>query len=111
MLAVFVSSLLRSRMSPGAWRALHWLAYLSWPVAVAHTFGMGTDAREGWVVLLGVACVTSVAVALAWRLRSTTRQAVARTAAWPAGAPGAVEAVPKKHLALGRRGHRGPDGA
>ena len=46
MIAVFVSSLLRARMRPGTWRAVHWLAYLSWPVALAHTFGMGTDAGE-----------------------------------------------------------------
>ena len=53
MIAVFVTSLLRARMRPGTWRAVHWLAYLSWPVALAHTFGMGTDAREGWVIVLG----------------------------------------------------------
>ena len=46
MVAVFVSSLLRARMRPGTWRAVHWLAYLCWPVALAHTFGMGTDAGE-----------------------------------------------------------------
>ena len=61
MLAVFVTSLLRARMRPGTWRAVHWIAYLSWPVALAHAFGMGTDAREGWVIVLGVACVASVA--------------------------------------------------
>ena len=44
MIAVFVSSLLRARMRPQTWRAIHWLAYLSWPVALAHTFGLGTDA-------------------------------------------------------------------
>ena len=43
MAAVFVTSLLRSRLRPGTWRAVHWLAYLCWPVALAHTFGMGTD--------------------------------------------------------------------
>ena len=69
MLAVFVSSLLRASMRPGTWRAVHWLAYLSWPVALAHTFGMGTDAGEGWVIVLGVVCVAAVAAALAWRLR------------------------------------------
>jgi sulfoxide reductase heme-binding subunit YedZ len=94
LLAVFVSSLLRSRMSPGAWRALHWLAYLTWPIALAHTFGMGTDSREGWVIALGVACVASVAAALAWRLRTTARQKAARTA------HSSVGAVPPKHLEL-----------
>ncbi|MGO9857135.1 MAG: ferric reductase-like transmembrane domain-containing protein [Acidimicrobiales bacterium] len=94
MIAVFVTSLLRARMRPGTWRAVHWLAYLSWPIALAHTFGMGTDSREGWVVILGVACVASVGAALAWRLRAVSRQASARTA--HASVPG----VPPKHLAL-----------
>jgi DMSO/TMAO reductase YedYZ heme-binding membrane subunit len=92
LLAVFVSSLLRTRLRPGTWRALHWLAYLSWPIALAHTFGMGTDSREGWVILLGVACFGSVAAALAWRLRTTARQAAARTT------HSAVGDAPPKHL-------------
>ena len=73
MVAVFVSSLLRARMKPGTWRAVHWLAYVSWPVALAHTFGMGTDAGEPWVIGLGVACILSVAVAVLWRLQATSR--------------------------------------
>jgi sulfoxide reductase heme-binding subunit YedZ len=74
MLAVFVTSLLRQRMKPSTWRAVHWLAYLCWPVALAHTFGMGTDAGELWVIALGAACVASVLGALAWRLRVSIRQ-------------------------------------
>jgi sulfoxide reductase heme-binding subunit YedZ len=70
MMAVFVSSLLRARLKPGTWRGIHWLAYASWPVALAHTFGMGTDSREHWVIALGALCVLSVGVSLAWRLRS-----------------------------------------
>jgi sulfoxide reductase heme-binding subunit YedZ len=70
MMAVFVSSLLRARLKPGTWRGIHWLAYASWPVALAHTFGMGTDSREHWVIALGALCVLSVGVALAWRLRA-----------------------------------------
>jgi methionine sulfoxide reductase heme-binding subunit len=94
MLAVFVSSLLRPRMRPGTWRTIHWLAYLSWPVALAHTFGMGTDARESWVIALGAGCVVAVAMALAWRIRQATRQASARRAHV------ALADVPPKHLAL-----------
>jgi DMSO/TMAO reductase YedYZ heme-binding membrane subunit len=74
MVAVLVSSLLRARLKPGTWRALHWLAYLSWPVALAHTFGMGTDSGQPWVIGLGVACVLSVGAALAWRLQVTSHQ-------------------------------------
>lgn len=94
LLAVFVSSLLRTRMNPGAWRALHWLAYLSWPLALAHTFGMGTDSREGWVIALGVGCVVAVAIALVYRLRTAVRQTAVRTA------HSSIGAAPPKHLGL-----------
>jgi DMSO/TMAO reductase YedYZ heme-binding membrane subunit len=96
MIAVFVTSLLRTRMRPGTWRALHWLAYLSWPVALAHTFGMGTDAGEGWVVALGVVCVAAVAAALAWRVRTAVRQSSVRSA------HASLAEVPPKHLVLTR---------
>ena len=94
MIAVFVSSVLRARMRPKTWRAIHWLAYLSWPVALAHTFGLGTDAGESWVIALGAACVVAVAAALAWRMRQAARQASART--MHAGVAG----TPAKHLAM-----------
>jgi methionine sulfoxide reductase heme-binding subunit len=88
MAAVFVSSLLRSRLKPAVWRGIHWLAYGCWPLALAHTFGMGTDSGEGWVIALGAACIVSVLVALLWRLRSTARRvttlSVAITEANPA---------------------------
>jgi predicted ferric reductase len=74
MLAVMVSSLLRSHIKPGTWRGLHWLAYFSWPIALAHTFGMGTDAKETWVIALGIACVALVGGGLVWRLRMTAIQ-------------------------------------
>jgi sulfoxide reductase heme-binding subunit YedZ len=73
MLAVFVSSLVRARISPSSWRALHWLAYLSWPVALAHTFGIGTDAGEPWVIALAVACILAVGAGLIWRWYVTGR--------------------------------------
>jgi DMSO/TMAO reductase YedYZ heme-binding membrane subunit len=92
MVAVFVTSLLRPRLKPGTWRAFHWLAYLCWPVALAHTFGMGTDAGEPWVIALGVLCIAAVGVGLVWRLRATARQAEERAAG--------TEASP--HLVLAR---------
>ena len=94
MLAVFVTSLLRSRMRPSTWRAVHWLAYLSWPVALAHSYGMGTDSSESWVIALGVACTLAVAAALAWRVGAAGRQWEARRA------HASVNGAPPKHLAL-----------
>ena len=104
MIAVFVTSLLRARMRPGTWRAVHWLAYLSWPVALAHTFGMGTDSREGWVIVLGrrvrrVRRVRRWSGGCAWSpVRPRRRTAHA-----------SVPGVPPKHLALtGRQQGRVP---
>jgi sulfoxide reductase heme-binding subunit YedZ len=95
MAAVFVTSLLRSRMRPGTWRAVHWLAYLCWPVALAHTFGMGTDAGERWVIALGAVSVAAVVAALGWRVAAVARQRTARAAY------ASTVGVPEKHLALG----------
>jgi predicted ferric reductase len=93
MIAVFVSSLLRARIKPGTWRALHWLAYGCWPVALAHTFGMGTDAGEHWVIALGAVCVLSVGTALLLRVRAAAKQATALESV-------KVDAMPTTRLAV-----------
>jgi methionine sulfoxide reductase heme-binding subunit len=87
MVAVLVSSLLRDRIHPRTWRAIHWLAYACWPVALAHTFGMGTDAGELWVVALGTLCVIAVGVAMVWRVRYTVQERKARSATNPGVVP------------------------
>jgi DMSO/TMAO reductase YedYZ heme-binding membrane subunit len=101
MIAVLVTSLLRSRLRPATWRAVHWLAYLCWPVALAHTFGMGTDARETWVIGLGVVCGLAVAAALAWRLVAVSHQNALRDAHTT------IAGASPKHLSLARRGETG----
>jgi methionine sulfoxide reductase heme-binding subunit len=66
--AIFVTSLLRQRIGVRVWRAVHWLAYLSWPVAIAHTVGTGTDRSTLWLLALTGGCVVAVAAAGFWRL-------------------------------------------
>jgi predicted ferric reductase len=66
--AIVVSSLLRGLIGQAAWRAIHWLAYASWPVAVLHGFGTGTDALSAWFMVLSVVCVGSVAIAIVYRI-------------------------------------------
>ncbi|HWG72707.1 MAG TPA: ferric reductase-like transmembrane domain-containing protein [Acidimicrobiales bacterium] len=68
IVALVVTSLLRGRLGYRTWRAVHWAAYVSWPVAVLHGLGTGTDARLAWVQLIAVACTLAVGVAVAWRL-------------------------------------------
>jgi DMSO/TMAO reductase YedYZ heme-binding membrane subunit len=67
MAAVLISSLLRNRIRPRTWRALHWLSYLSWPIAIAHSVGAGTDTRLLWVdVMVAVCCLAVLGTGL-WR--------------------------------------------
>jgi DMSO/TMAO reductase YedYZ heme-binding membrane subunit len=64
LLALVVTSLLRHRISPRLWRALHWLAYLTWPLALVHSFGTGSDARFGWLAVLGFASLATISLAV-----------------------------------------------
>lgn len=57
ILAVAITSLMRRRLGYGAWRGTHWLAYASWPVAVVHGLGTGSDVKAHWMLLLTAACV------------------------------------------------------
>jgi predicted ferric reductase len=68
MLALVITSLLRTRMSLRSWRLVHWTAYGCWPVAVLHGLGTGTDTRARWVLALTAACVLLVVVLTLWRL-------------------------------------------
>ena len=68
MLAVIVTSLLRDRLNLRAWRAVHLLTYASWPIALWHGLGTGTDTRLIWVLAINVACVAAVGWAIWWRL-------------------------------------------
>ena len=78
LLALTVTSMLRGRLGLRTWRAVHWLAYAAWPVALAHALGTGTDARVGWMQLLAAACTGAVALAVLWRI-------AAGGAVWTAG--------------------------
>ena len=68
LLALILTSVLRARLVLRAWRAVHWAAYLCWPVAVLHGVGAGTDARSVWLQALTAVCVGGVVIALAARL-------------------------------------------
>ena len=51
-----------------AWRAIHLLAYASWPIAVVHSFGTGTDTLSAWMLVLDAVCILAVVGAVAARL-------------------------------------------
>ena len=56
MLAVLITSLVRDRLSHRAWRAVHLLVYVCWPVALWHGLGTGTDTKLVWVLALNLIC-------------------------------------------------------
>src|SRR6266536_5117442 len=56
MAAMIVTSLLRGRLNRIMWRAVHLLAYASWPLAFAHSIGASKDLQQGWMLGLAVGC-------------------------------------------------------
>lgn len=68
LLALIVTSLVRLRLGFRTWRLIHWLAYVSWPVALLHALGTGTDPATSWMTAVTVLCAGSVVCAIGWRL-------------------------------------------
>jgi len=66
--ALIATSLLRQRLSLRVWKSVHWLAYASWPLAFAHSLGIGTDVSSAWFLGVALACSASVVGATVWRL-------------------------------------------
>jgi methionine sulfoxide reductase heme-binding subunit len=68
LIAIVATSLLRRYIGARVWRGIHWLAYGSWPVAVLHGVGTGTDGTALWMLVIDAVCVVAVGVALIWRM-------------------------------------------
>ena len=84
--AMILTSLLRGRIGQRTWRAIHWAAYASWPLAVLHGLGTGTDSVAAWSWILNAACILAVAACAAWRLNARRIAALHLDAALP-GSP------------------------
>ncbi|HEV7167464.1 MAG TPA: ferric reductase-like transmembrane domain-containing protein [Micrococcaceae bacterium] len=70
VLAVVITALLRHRIGQRAFKAVHWLSYAMWPVALAHAIGNGTNGTGRLFLVAAVASVAAVAGAVLWRLSS-----------------------------------------
>jgi methionine sulfoxide reductase heme-binding subunit len=68
MTAVIVTSLLRGYIGRRTWRAVHWLAYASWPAAVVHSVYSSRDLQSGPLLYLALAAIAAVLGALGWRV-------------------------------------------
>jgi sulfoxide reductase heme-binding subunit YedZ len=89
IIAVIVTSLVRERLGHRVWRAVHWLAYGAWPMAVVHSLTAGSDAFAPWMLGITGMCVLAVVGSLAWRtavggeLRATLPTVVASPSRLP----------------------------
>ena len=68
LVAVVVTSLVRFLLGYRAWRAVHWLAYACWPIALAHGLGTGSDSSRPWLLAIEVGSAALVLVAILVRL-------------------------------------------
>ncbi|MEY9945102.1 ferric reductase-like transmembrane domain-containing protein [Kitasatospora sp. GAS1066B] len=100
LLAVLLTSAVRLRIGQRRWKAVHWLAYASWPLALFHAAGTGTDTRLSLQLGLYAVCLLAVVGAVWWRLyRAGPGHRAARW--WGAVAAAAVPAVLTVFLATG----------
>ena len=86
LLAVTITSLLRRRLGYASWRAVHWLAYASWPVALLHGLGTGSDVKSAWLLMLSAACLALVLVAVLVRVAAGWPENLGRRSAAMGGA-------------------------
>jgi hypothetical protein len=99
IVAIVCSSLLQARLGLGLWRGIHFLAYLTFALGVAHGLGSGTDKgrrwAQGWYALT-VAIFTGLCVNRGIRgtkpRRRTGRSALVRRIDSRANAFGALAA-------------------
>jgi sulfoxide reductase heme-binding subunit YedZ len=94
ILALIATSLLRSRLSYRAWRAVHVMAYASWPIALWHGLGTGTDARLPWLLALDGLCVLAVTGGIEMSAGSVRVSAAGGVPAWT----GPVTSLSGPHL-------------
>jgi predicted ferric reductase len=77
VIAVIVTSWLRARMGFASWRAVHWLTYASWPIALLHGLGTGSDASSNWLLALSILCMVAVLAAVLTRVLAGRRENLA----------------------------------
>jgi methionine sulfoxide reductase heme-binding subunit len=72
LLAIVLTSLLRRQLGDRTWRLVHWLTYASWPIALAHGLGAGSDNTKVWALALFLGCGAVVALAVFARVQGAS---------------------------------------
>jgi sulfoxide reductase heme-binding subunit YedZ len=68
--ALGLSYYLRNRIGSARWKRLHRLTAAFWLAALAHALGAGTDAGQGWFLVLSAVLVLPAAALLGFRTLS-----------------------------------------
>lgn len=68
LIAIVITSLFRKRLGVRLFKALHWLTYAMWPIALVHAIGNGTNGTAKWFLALAALCVVAVGGAVIWRI-------------------------------------------
>jgi DMSO/TMAO reductase YedYZ heme-binding membrane subunit len=100
LMAVEVTSLLRRRLSPRAWRSVHLASYGVFALSTMHLLSAGTDVKSILstvaAVVLGTATVFGSAAAWAWRSDSGATTGRSSGSRLPVPADGAHRATPPR---------------
>lgn len=83
IVALVATSLIRAWLGYRAWRAVHWLAYAAWPLAILHGIGSGSDTSAPWAWAVYATCIAAVAGLIVARVHAADERESARPA--PAG--------------------------
>jgi sulfoxide reductase heme-binding subunit YedZ len=75
--AIVITSLVRFWLGHRAWRAVHWIAYACWPIALAHGLGTGSDSGRPWLLAIEVGSAALVLAAILVRLAARAARGVA----------------------------------
>jgi sulfoxide reductase heme-binding subunit YedZ len=83
MLAVLISSLLKTRVRHQSWRFIHWFSWLAFASAILHAYLNGADTKNGAGLALVIACALVVLAAGVWRFVKRPPRSNGRTALSP----------------------------
>ena len=80
-LIVTLTFYVRRLIGPRTWRALHYLAFVVYVLAIVHTVGSGSDARSAWLLALLGAFAVPIVFAATYRFLPAERRARREAAA------------------------------
>ncbi len=87
ILAVWVSSLMKSRVKNESWRFIHWFSWLAVTAAIVHGFLTGTDGHSGIGLAVVLTCAVVVVATALWRYVKRPTRSLGRTALSPLALP------------------------